>query len=106
MGVSRQAHYTRLVCLRARSERDKAVVELVSEERRHQPRIGTRKLLHLLKLPLEQAGIQVGRDALFGVLCEARMLVRPLHVHHKTTHALITTDGMPIYSRREVVPVV
>ena len=87
MGISRQAHYKRLVCQRARSERDKAVVELASEERRHQPRIGTRKLLHLLKPPLEQAGIQIGRDALFVVLRQARMLVRPRHAYHKTTNS-------------------
>ena len=87
VGGRRQAPDKRLACQRARSERDKAVVGLVSEERCHQPRIDMRKLLHLLKLPLDQAGIQIGRNALFGVLCEARMLVRPLHVYHKTTHS-------------------
>jgi transposase InsO family protein len=87
MGISRQAHYKRLACQRARSEQHTTVVELVSDERRHQPRIGTRKLHYMLKEPLEQAGIKIGRDALFDVLREARMLVRPRRAYHKTTNS-------------------
>lgn len=87
MGISRQAHYKRLACQRTHSEQYTTIVELVSEERRHQPRIGTRKLHHMLKEPLEQAGIKVGRDALFEVLRDARMLVRPRRAYHKTTNS-------------------
>ncbi len=44
-------------------------------QRLHQPRLGTHKLHHLLRQPLEQAGIALGRDAMFDVLRSARMLV-------------------------------
>lgn len=87
MGISRQAHYKRLACQRTRSEQHTTVVELVSDERRHQPRIGTRKLHFMLKKPLEQAGIKIGRDALFEILREARMLVRPRRAYHRTTNS-------------------
>lgn len=87
MGISRQAHYKRLACQRTRGEQHTTVVELVGQERRHQPRLGTRKLHHMLQAPLEQAGIKMGRDALFDVLREARMLVRPRRAYHKTTNS-------------------
>jgi transposase InsO family protein len=87
MGISRQAHYKRLACERTRSEQHTAVVELVNGERRLQPRIGTRKLHYMLKEPLQQVGIKIGRDALFDVLREARMLVRPRRAYHKTTNS-------------------
>ena len=87
MGISRQAHYKRMACQRIRDEQHTTVVELVRDERRYQPRLGTRKLHHMLKEPLEQAGIKIGRDALFDVLRDARMLVRPRRAYHKTTNS-------------------
>ena len=87
MGISRQAHYKRQACEQRRAEQATTVVELVGEKRRHQPRIGTRKLHYLLKHPLEQAGIKVGRDALFEILRDARMLVLPKRAYHKTTNS-------------------
>ncbi|AKD05431.1 hypothetical protein PKOR_01860 [Pontibacter korlensis] len=44
------------------------------------PRLGTRKLYHLLKEQLE-----VGRDKLFAILRERGLLVRPRKSYHKTT---------------------
>jgi putative transposase len=85
MGISRQAHYKGLACERRNGEQHAAVVEMVGERRRHQPRIGTRKLHYMLKEPLEQAGIKVGRDGLFDILRNARMLVLPRRAYHKTT---------------------
>src|SRR2546430_10949248 len=38
------------------------VAGLVKRERRMQPRLGTRKLYHLLKTELKQAGVRMGRD--------------------------------------------
>ena len=61
------------------------VVELVREQRMRQPRIGTRKLHHLLQEPLQRRGIDLGRDAMFDVLRNARLLVAPRRAYHKTT---------------------
>jgi putative transposase len=87
MGISRQAHYKRGVCERRRQEHHTAVVALVREERRNQPRIGTRKLHRMLREPLQHQGIKIGRDAMFDVLRDASMLVRPLRAYHKTTNS-------------------
>jgi len=61
------------------------VVQLVHDRRVRQPRLGTRKLHHLLRQPLGQAGIRLGRDALFDVLRNARMPVPVWRAYHKTT---------------------
>jgi putative transposase len=60
-------------------------VTLVNEQRMRQPRLGTRKLHHLLREPLERAGVSLGRDAMFDVLRNARMLVPTRRAYHKTT---------------------
>lgn len=52
-----------------------------------QPRLGTRKLHHLMQQPLQEAGIKLGRDALFGVLRDVGMLVPPLRAYHRTTQS-------------------
>jgi putative transposase len=62
-----------------------AVVGLVHEQRVRQPRIGTRKLHHLLQEPLQRRGMALGRDAMFDVLRNARLLVAPRRAYHKTT---------------------
>lgn len=85
MGVSRQAYYQGRQRNAERGHRAEAVVKLVSEQRMRQPRLGTRKLHHLLREPLEQAGVGLGRDALFDVLRNARMLVPTRRAYHKTT---------------------
>jgi putative transposase len=87
MGISRQAHYKRLACGRRRGQEHSTVVQLVTAHRREQPRIGTRKLHYLLREHLQHAGIKVGRDALFDILRDARMLVIPRRAYHKTTNS-------------------
>ena len=52
-------------------------------ERTLQPQIGTRKLQHLLR----QTGLLVGRDRLFTLLREHRLLVPVKRAYHKTTHS-------------------
>lgn len=51
-----------------------------------QPRLGARKLHYLLQHQPE-AALRVGRDRLFRVLAEYRLLVRPKRAYHKTTHS-------------------
>ena len=64
-----------------------AVIRQVQEVRLRQPRLGTRKLHHLLREPWQAQGIALGRDALFGVLGRARLLVPTKRAYHKTTHS-------------------
>jgi len=85
MGMSRQGYYQGQQRSAWRSQRAERVVQLVQEQRLRQPRQGTRKLHHLLRGPLAQAGMALGRDAMFDVLRNARMLVPVRRAYHKTT---------------------
>ncbi len=49
------------------------------------PRLGTRKLYHLLKSELKELG--VGRDKLFDILKANHMLIKPKRTYHKTTNS-------------------
>lgn len=86
-GVSRQAYYQGLTRGRERECRNQHVVEQVRAVRRVQPRLGTRKLLHVLREPLAEHGVRLGRDALFEVLRQARLLVVARRAYHKTTNS-------------------
>lgn len=60
----------------SRQEVDQALVlELVRAERRQQPRLGVRKLYHLIQPELKAAGVKLGRDRLFAQLSQAGLLV-------------------------------
>ena len=53
--------------------------------RREMPRIGTRKLYHLLHDDLQAVG--VGRDKYFDILRSNKMLVKPYRSYHVTTNS-------------------
>lgn len=58
---------------------------MVTNLRRFMPRLGARKLYHLIKPELEESGIKLGRDGLFEYLREADLLVKPKRSYTKTT---------------------
>lgn len=77
VGMSRQNYYAARR-LRQRRQVDEALIlELVGRERQVQPRLGGRKLLHLLQADLEEAGVSVGRDRFFELLAQHDLLVAP-----------------------------
>jgi putative transposase len=85
--MSRQGYYQAMAREQATEVRERHVVEHVMEVRRTQPRLGTRKLQHVLRKPLAEVDVSVGRDALFGILRHARLLVAPRRAYHKTTNS-------------------
>jgi putative transposase len=85
MGISRQAHYQGQKAMSVRAQHAQTVVQQVKELRLRQPRIGTRKLRHLLHEPLQRAGIKMGRDAMFDMLRNAHLLIANRRAYHKTT---------------------
>jgi putative transposase len=87
MGISRQAYYKRCQSEQRRCLTVETVTTLVRDVRLNQPRVGTRKLHHLLEPTFAEHGIKLGRDRLFEVLRAARMLVVPRRAYHKTTHS-------------------
>lgn len=64
------------------------VIRHVQELRQQMPRIGTRKLQYLLAPLLQQHGITLGRDKLFDILAEYRLLVR-----RRKRKKMFTTDS-------------
>ena len=86
-GISRQAFYQAGHRHQRRDAADAKALALVSDCRTRQPRLGTRKLHHLIAPKLQSAGITLGRDRLFDVLREARLLVPHRRAYHKTTHS-------------------
>ena len=61
------------------------VVELVKEERKDQPRVGTRKLHEALLPWFFMEGLKVGRDKLFDILRQHQMLVKRKKASCRTT---------------------
>jgi len=76
--MSRQNYYARRRQRQRRQVEGQLVAELVQRERHWQPRLGTRKLHHLLKPELAQAGVRLGRDRLFEELRSRGLLVERL----------------------------
>ncbi|ATY82837.1 IS3 family transposase [Aeromonas veronii] len=86
LGISRQAYYKRNRVADERHAQGLQVVRFVRQVRLRQPRVGTRKLHYLLQ-GQDDDGLKVGRDRLFRILAEHRLLVPPKRAYHKTTHS-------------------
>ena len=92
--MSRQNYYAARR-LRQRRQIDEAMIlELVRRERRMQPRLGGRKLLHLLRAELDEAGVEVGRDRFFELLSESDLLVIPKPGAPRTTNS---RHSLPVF---------
>ncbi|AZW14920.1 hypothetical protein CS344_23880 [Bordetella bronchiseptica] len=109
MGLSRQAYCKSRHSEAKQGEQACKVVSMTMLVRLRQLRLGTRKLHHLLKQPLAQAGIKAGRDALFDILRSARLLVQMRRAYHKTTdshHRFRRHPNLPKAGPGQVVPTV
>lgn len=94
LGMSRQNFYAARR-RRQRGEADAAFVEeLVKAERRVQPRLGARKLHVLLRAPMAEAGVSLGRDRFFAVLREKGLLLDPLPRSPRTTNS---RHSLPVF---------
>lgn len=96
-GMSRQNYYACRKLRRKRDVDDKLVLEEVKRERSRQPRIGVRKLKHLVGGRLGKAGVEVGRDRLFGILREAGLLVGRKARTKRTTQS---RHSLPVFRNR------
>lgn len=94
VGMSRQNYYAARRLRRRREIDEDLIVELVRRERHMQPRLGGRKLLHLLKNDLETVGVSIGRDRFFEVLAERNLLVVPKRGVPRTT---MSRHSLPVF---------
>ncbi|MDR2176451.1 MAG: hypothetical protein LBP20_00215 [Treponema sp.] len=87
LGMSWQSYY-KARPMRQRREGDNGLIErLVRVERAVQPRLGGRKLYHILGPELEKAGVPIGRDRFFEVLREESLVLERLPGTPKTTNS-------------------
>ncbi len=85
--MSPQNYYARRRTRRQRQVDVQLALELVRAQRQHQPRLGGRKLYHLLGPELKAAGVKVGRDRFFKELGKAGLLVEKRRSQWpRTTH--------------------
>ena len=73
--MSPQNYYARRSAWRWQQVDVQLVLDLARAERAHQPRLGVRKLYHLIGVELKAAGVKLGRDRLFEELRKVGLLV-------------------------------
>jgi putative transposase len=93
--MSRQNYYARRRQRAARAIDAELVLNLVRAERCVQPRLGTRKLRHILKDALRQAGVALGRDRFFGLLRAEDLLVGRLP--RESVNTTCSEHKLPVY---------
>ena len=84
-GKSRYAFYKKDKNRQRWLNEDQTVLEMVAILRRELPRIGTSKLYHMLKKPLQDHHIKMGRDTLHRLLCGNGLAIRPKRRYVVTT---------------------
>lgn len=85
--MTRQNYYKQRR-LRARERVDEELVlALIRRERSRHPRIGGRKLLHMLRFELDSAGVEIGRDRFFSLLSRHDLLIARWHRVARTTNS-------------------
>ena len=83
LGINRLEYYRAQQRSQSKKDLSKEVIELVQSVRVQMPRIGTRKLYHILAEQLKS--MKVGRDKLFTILRANGMLIKPKKSYHITT---------------------
>ena len=94
VGMSRQNYYARR---RERCEElldAELMIRLIKRERSEQPRLGGRKLLHMIRMELADNGVSIGRDRFFKILGENGLLVERKRGQVKTTQS---RHSLPVF---------
>ena len=86
-GYSKQAYYKSLSKQTLEPLWEQQVQKMVLQIRAALPRLGTRKLYHLLQKDMHQDGIKMGRDKLFNLLGRKGLLVYKKKKYTKTTNS-------------------
>lgn len=75
LGTSRQSYYQGIKFIQQKAYESDIIMEEVLRYRKHQKRLGTRKLLDEMQDFLASHGFQIGRDAMFNLLAEQGLLI-------------------------------
>jgi putative transposase len=93
--MTRQNYYARRRQRQRRAVDSELLAGLVQRERRLQPRLGTRKLYHLLKSELDEAGVPMGRDRMFEELRKRDLLLQPIPAQYP--HTTQSYHNLPVF---------
>ena len=85
--MTRQNYYKQRSQRQRQTIDEELVLELVRRERWRQPRLGGRKLLHVIGPELRAAGVSIGRDRFFKLLDENGLLVPRKRRSARTTNS-------------------
>ncbi len=83
-GFTKQAYYKHQSCKKKSDSKRLKLKEFVLLIRRQMPRLGTRKLYHLLK---EESNFYIGRDRLFSILRQEGLLINRKRKYTVTTNS-------------------
>ena len=84
-GYDRQVYYRSKNRLKRLQHRALQVIELIRPIRNKMPRLGGKKMYHMLKSELNALG--VGRDKFFDILRANHLLISPKRQYHVTTNS-------------------
>lgn len=85
--LKRDAYYKYKYRADKRKEVEQQIVHIVKKRRRSLPREGVRKLMKSLKMDFEKQQVKIGRDTLFNVLREHKMLTLRKKYSARTTNS-------------------
>ena len=98
LGITRQNYYARRKARQRRVVDGELLAELVQRERQLQPRLGTRKLYHMLQPELKEAGVRIGRDRMFEELRKRDLLLEPIPAPYP--HTTQSYHNLPVFENR------
>jgi hypothetical protein len=75
-GKTRHAYYDHQWRAKDTILRDDIILQLIEQVRQSLPRLGTRKLYHLIQPQLQEHHLDVGRDYLFELLARHKLLIK------------------------------
>jgi transposase InsO family protein len=84
-GKTRQAYYKRIHAQEERAFQQEIILHWVAQIRQTLPRLGGKKLYHLLQEKIRTHCFRCGRDKLFDLLREKNLLIRPRRKYARTT---------------------
>jgi transposase InsO family protein len=87
VGISHQGYYKSKKQEGNKQLREEMVLELVQSLRRKMPKLGGKKLYHMISSDLETMGIKLGRDKFFKLLSKHGLLIHRKKRYKKTTNS-------------------
>ena len=95
VGMTRQNYYKARTQRKRQAVAESLILDLVGQERAMQPKLGGRKLLHLIAPELASAGVSIGRDRFFSLLSDHDLVIERKARQCRTTDSW---HGFRVYS--------